>query len=296
MKVASSRARRKPIPAPRSLRSWRERPHPDRRGPHPRVAESRGRRAGWQRPRRSDVAARLRAADATLWAPAGTPEVANRLGWLTIAERSLAELGPLELFAAETRDTEVEDIVLLGMGGSSLAPEVLRRSFVESIRSPRRPATARARLDRRRADPRDRGRGGPRGAGPAAHAVHRLLEVRRHDRAAVAVRTLLLARSTTATDFIAITDPGSGLEALPPRARFLRTFAGDPNIGGRYSALSAFGIVPAALMGIGVRALLEGAAGAWQTPLRRPSGGGAETPACGWEPRSAGWRAPAATS
>ena len=75
------------------------------------------------------VAQRLRDGDATLWEPAGAPEIANRLGWLTIAERMLAELGALELFAAEAHDDELEDIVLLGMGGSSLAPEVLRRSF-----------------------------------------------------------------------------------------------------------------------------------------------------------------------
>ena len=76
-----------------------------------------------------DVAGRIAREDATLWGPSGTPEIANRLGWLTIAERMLGELGDLELFAAEAHDDELEDIVLLGMGGSSLAPEVLRRSW-----------------------------------------------------------------------------------------------------------------------------------------------------------------------
>ena len=76
-----------------------------------------------------DVAGRVAREDVTLWGPSGTPEIANRLGWLTIAERMLGELGALELFAAEAHDDELEDIVLLGMGGSSLAPEVLRRSF-----------------------------------------------------------------------------------------------------------------------------------------------------------------------
>jgi transaldolase/glucose-6-phosphate isomerase len=75
------------------------------------------------------VAERLRAEDATLWGPPGTPEIDNRLGWLTIAERMLAELGPVEAFAEEVRGEGFADIVLLGMGGSSLAPEVLRRSF-----------------------------------------------------------------------------------------------------------------------------------------------------------------------
>jgi glucose-6-phosphate isomerase len=70
-----------------------------------------------------------RAADPTLWAPAGTPEVANRLGWLTIAERMLAQLDEVQAFADGVRDDGIRDVVLLGMGGSSLAPEVLRRSF-----------------------------------------------------------------------------------------------------------------------------------------------------------------------
>ncbi|HXP37503.1 MAG TPA: hypothetical protein VN817_07040, partial [Solirubrobacteraceae bacterium] len=68
-------------------------------------------------------------------------------------------------------------------------------------------------------------------------------------------------------NFAAITDPGSGLEKLAHEHGFRHVFAGDPDIGGRYSALSAFGIVPAALIGVDVRGLLEGAAGAWSTAL-----------------------------
>ena len=77
------------------------------------------------------MAGRLAGEDATLWGPSGTPEIADRLGWLTIAERMLERAaGALELFAARGRTTtNMEDIVLLGMGGSSLAPEVLRRSL-----------------------------------------------------------------------------------------------------------------------------------------------------------------------
>src|SRR5207253_6357441 len=67
--------------------------------------------------------------------------------------------------------------------------------------------------------------------------------------------------------FIAITDPGTGLEELARERGFRRTFHGDPDIGGRYSALSPFGIVPAALIGLDTRALLAGAAHAWNTPV-----------------------------
>ncbi|MGO9760333.1 MAG: glucose-6-phosphate isomerase [Solirubrobacteraceae bacterium] len=231
------------------------------------------------RAEQAQVAERLRDGDATLWAPPGTPEVANRLGWLTIAERMLAQLGALELFVAETHDQGLQDIVLLGMGGSSLAPEVLRRSFEgRGIKSPPSPrlhvldSTDAARI----------------------RAIEAAL-----DREAVGQRRNLFIVSSksggtieplslfarffslfeNSNDFIAITDPGSGLETLAREQGFLRTFAGDPDIGGRYSALSAFGIVPAALMGIGVRALLEGASGAWKTPLSDDSG--AATDDCG---------------
>jgi len=219
-----------------------------------------------------DVAGRIAREDATLWGPSGTPEVANRLGWLTIVERTLAELGALELFAAEAHDEGLEDIVLLGMGGSSLAPEVLRRSFAgDGIKSPPSPrlhvldSTDAARI----------------------RTIEAVL-----DRDAVGQRrTLFIVSSKSGgtieplslfayffslfengNDFVAITDPGSGLETLAQERGFLRTFAGDPDIGGRYSALSAFGIVPAGLMGISVRSLLEGATAAWQTPLSDTAG------------------------
>lgn len=217
---------------------------------------------------------RLRGEDATLWAPAGTPEVVNRLGWLTIAERMLTELGPLELFAAEEHDEEVTDIVLLGMGGSSLAPEVLRRAFA------------------------------PREGWPRLHVLDSTDAARiRTIEAAVDLRSTLFVVSSksggtieplslfayffslveNANRFLAITDPGSGLEAIAHERGFLRTFAGDPNIGGRYSALSSFGVVPGALTGMPVRALLEGAPHAWETPLEDDSGASADgLPAAIW--------------
>lgn len=201
------------------------------------------------------VADRLLAMDATLWAPQGTPEVANRLGWLTIAERMLAEIGELESFVEGVRADGIEDVVLLGMGGSSLAPEVLRRSFGDSEGHPRLHV-----LDSTDA--------------ASVLAVEGAIEP---------ARTLFLVSSKSGgtieplslfahfwssiskgSHFVAITDPGSGLEKLAAEHGFRHTFHGDPNIGGRYSALSAFGIVPAALMGGDVRSLLMGAPLAWQ--------------------------------
>src|SRR3954471_10770203 len=77
------------------------------------------------------VARRIWERDGTLWAPEGTPEVTDRLGWLDIAERLAADVEDLEAFAAQVREDGITDAVLLGMGGSSLAPEVFRRSFGE---------------------------------------------------------------------------------------------------------------------------------------------------------------------
>jgi glucose-6-phosphate isomerase len=204
------------------------------------------------------VAQRLREGDATLWGPPGTPEVANRLGWLTIAERMLAEIDGVEAFAEEIREDGFRDVVLLGMGGSSLAPEVLRRSF------------------------------GHRSARPLLHVLDSTdaATIRAVGAAVEPSRTLFIVSSKSGgtieplslfahfwslvgagRNFVAITDPGSGLEALAGEHGFRRTFAGDPDIGGRYSALSAFGMVPAAIAGVEVRALLQGAAGARQTTL-----------------------------
>jgi glucose-6-phosphate isomerase len=204
------------------------------------------------------VAERLRSADAALWAAPGTPEVADRLGWLTIHERMLGGLAEVEAFAREVAAEDFDDVVLLGMGGSSLAPEVLRRSF------------------------------GHREGHPRLHVLDSTdaATIRAVQAAVDVQRTLFLVSSKSGgtieplslfahffslvgrgESFAAITDPGSGLEQLARERGFRHTFSGDPDIGGRYSALSPFGIVPAALMGVDVRSLLEGASGAWQTTL-----------------------------
>ena len=76
-----------------------------------------------------DVVGRLWRKDGTLWAPEGTPEVTNRLGWLDIAERSREQLAELEGLRDELVAEGYTDAIVLGMGGSSLAPEVFRQSF-----------------------------------------------------------------------------------------------------------------------------------------------------------------------
>jgi glucose-6-phosphate isomerase len=221
------------------------------------------------------VEQRLREGDATLWGPPGAPEIADRLGWLTSAARMLGEADELTAFADEVRNASINDVVLLGMGGSSLAPEVLRRSFGSSPGRPRLHV-----LD-------------------STDAATVLAVQGRIDPA----RTLFLVSSKSGgtieplslfahfwslrgdgANFAAITDPGTGLEKLAQERGFRRVFAGDPTIGGRYSALSPFGIVPAALIGIDIRALLAGASAAWETSLVDAGGGPAGAPATAQQP------------
>jgi transaldolase/glucose-6-phosphate isomerase len=212
------------------------------------------------------VAERVRAQDATLWGPPGAPEIENRLGWLTIAERMLAGLGPVEAFAEEVRRDGIADVVLLGMGGSSLAPEVLRRSFGGRADRPRLHV-----LDSTDAE-------AIRATEGAIDLSRTLFIVSSKSGGTIEPLSLLAHFWSLRPDggsFVAITDPGSGLAELASERGFRRTFLGDPNIGGRYSALSPFGIVPGALMGVDVRRLLTGAAAAWDTGLSDASTGAA---------------------
>ena len=215
-----------------------------------------------------------RPADATLWGPPGTPEIADRLGWLTVAEQMLGEVEDLITFADAVRTDGLRDVVLLGMGGSSLAPEVLRRCFA--------PVAGGLRLHV--LDSTD---------AATIAAVQSAIDPARtlfvvSSKSGGTIEPLSLfehfwSLTPTGANFVAITDPGSGLEILADEHGFRRVFRGDPDIGGRYSALSPFGIVPAALMGVDVRALLEGAAGAWATDI---GGDGVEPVA--WTPAGTG--------
>jgi transaldolase / glucose-6-phosphate isomerase len=204
------------------------------------------------------VEARIAQGDATLWGPPGTPEIADRLGWLTIAERMRAQLDDLRAFADGVRDEGIRDVVLLGMGGSSLAPEVLRRCFGSQAGRPSLHV-----LDSTDA-------GSVRAVGERVEPERTLFLVSSKSGGTIEPLSLFAhfwSLVSAGENFAAITDPGSGLEELARAHGFRRVFAGDPDIGGRYSALSAFGIVPAALIGADVEALLSGAPRAWQTQL-----------------------------
>jgi transaldolase/glucose-6-phosphate isomerase len=179
--------------------------------------------------------------DPTVWT--GSDE-AHWLGWLDEPLHIQEQLDDIRRFA-ESLHEEVDDVVLCGMGGSSLAPEVLRRTFdvdwfhVLDTTHPRAIRALEEQLDVERT------------IFVASSKSGTTLETRSHT-------DYFWEKTGKRGDaFAAITDPGSDLERLARDRGFRAVFAGEPSIGGRYSALSPFGIVPAVLMGADASLLLE---------------------------------------
>jgi glucose-6-phosphate isomerase/transaldolase/glucose-6-phosphate isomerase len=199
------------------------------------------------------LVARLWTKDHTLWKPEPT-EIANRLGWLTVAEQLRERVGPLQAFGQNVRSAGFRDVVLLGMGGSSLGPEVLRCTFGSARGFPRLWV-----LD-------STVPGLVRQVTKAITPSRTLFILASKSGGTIEVMSLyahfsaLVAkarRNTGGAQFIAITDPGTSLGALAHERGFRTTFTNQPDIGGRYSVLSYFGLVPAALLGLDVQMLLD---------------------------------------
>jgi len=212
--------------------------------------------AAWDAER---VAERLWAKDGSLWAASGKPpdELTAWLGWLDLPETMPARIAELQHLARDVRADSYSRAAVLGMGGSSLAPELFSRVF-----------------------------GGPLGAPPPGTdgLELRILDsthpdaVRGFREWAQSARTLFcvssksgsttepnafhaaMAEVAPALDFVAITDPGSSLAELARAQEFRAIVEGQPDVGGRYSALSPFGLVPAALHGVDLDGLLARAA------------------------------------
>jgi glucose-6-phosphate isomerase len=192
--------------------------------------------------------------DHTVWKP-DPAEITNRLGWLSIAEAMRTEVARLEKLAGPLHDEGYRHALLLGMGGSSLAPQVFRRTF--RVRE--------GYLDLAVLDSTD------------PEAVLSFAEGLDPEKTLYLVATksggtvetlsffkYFFNRVATAVGegeagrhFAAITDPGSKLADLAGQHRFRDTFLNNPDIGGRYSALSFFGLVPAALIGVDLPRLLD---------------------------------------
>lgn len=204
-----------------------------------------------------DVVGRVWRRDHTVWKPEPT-EIEDRLGWLTVVGDMRGEVSGLHAFAEEVREAGYRHVVLLGMGGSSLGPEVLRGVFgsVEGwpeliVLDSTVPAVVKhvsEGIDPERTVFLVSSKSGSTIEPNCLYAYFReMVEGVRGQRAG--------------ESFVAVTDTGTVLERLASEAGFRRTFVNPLDIGGRYSVLSYFGLVPGALIGLDVGELLERADG-----------------------------------
>jgi transaldolase/glucose-6-phosphate isomerase len=189
--------------------------------------------------------------DHRLWSDDLRPDIANRLGWLTLPETMQDELDDFIYFAQECQIAGIEHVVLLGMGGSSLAPEVYQATFGNPLDYPElitldstHPAAIRAVRDRV----------------DFASTLFIVASKSGDTIEPISVFRYFWEQVSAVTDrpgdyFVAITDPGSLLVDLARDYGFRRVFEATPDVGGRYSALTAFGLVPAALAGVDIHRL-----------------------------------------
>ena len=204
---------------------------------------------------KGDVMRRVWRKDAALWKSEEEHQkiISNSLGWLNVADAMIGVEDDLIHFAERIRERGFRHIVLNGMGGSSLAPEVLRRTFGRQEGFPELLVLDSTDPDtvaefRKKIDPE-----------------HTLFVV--SSKSGTTTEPLMFYRywydqvgrvkENPGENFVAVTDPGTKMEADATRDKFKRVFLNPSDIGGRYSALSYFGMVPAALMGVDIKKLLD---------------------------------------
>ncbi len=203
----------------------------------------------------NDVPTRIWKKDHTVWKP-DPEEIVNRLGWLDSPAAMQDEVGRFDALRETLLDEGYTDVLLLGMGGSSLAPDVFSRVFGPVVDDGLQLAV----LDS--TDP------GAVQAHAARLNLERTLFIVATKSGSTAetlsffkyfyARTVeTLGEEGAGAHFVGITDPGSKLETLGNDLNFRTLFLNDPELGGRYSVLSYFGLVPAALVGLDVARLLE---------------------------------------
>lgn len=221
----------------------------------------------------NSLSARIWNQDHTVWHP-DPAEISNRLAWLSLADQYQTKIPRLETFAEEVHQDDYSQILLLGMGGSSLAPEVFSTIF----------------------------RGNKSPVLEILDSTHPV-EVAHREKEFNPLTTLYIVATKSGTTvetlslfkyfyqqvedtlgsklagkhFIGITDPGSQLVELAEQAGFREVFLNEPEVGGRYSALSYFGLVPAALIGMDLYKLLGNAQN--MTAFSRKKNSSAENPA-----------------
>lgn len=201
------------------------------------------------------ASARMWSVDPTLWTndPSGQAEIKIRLGWLKLPETSRAAIADINAFAESVRNEGIQNILLLGMGGSSLGPEVFSLVFgasnfaiLDSTDPGQVMATAARFTPEKTLYIVSSKSGGTAEVAAAFDYFWSLSEQKFGEKAG--------------SRFVAITDPGTSLETLAKSRGFRKLFNADPMVGGRYSALTHFGLVPAALMGIDLEKFLSSAA------------------------------------
>jgi transaldolase/glucose-6-phosphate isomerase len=200
-----------------------------------------------------NFARRLWAKDPTLWFSSPTPEIKDRLGWLVLPENMHEKLEGLASFADEVKREGIIHLVLFGMGGSSLAPEVFQKIFGYKKDYPGLFV-----LDSTHPE--------------AVRSLQEMIDFQKtlflvSSKSGTTLETLSLFRyfwneASQVYDhpgryFVAITDPGTPLMNLAQERGFRQVFEAPPDVGGRYSALSVFGLVPAVLIGVDTHKLLE---------------------------------------
>jgi glucose-6-phosphate isomerase len=197
------------------------------------------------------VVAKLAAKDPTLWGPDAVAEATLRLNWIDLPTTSRELLPELDALAAWATSTGLTHVILAGMGGSSLAPEVIAKTFGKKLTV----------LDT--TDPDQIAAAIPADLSNVVISVGSksgsTIETASHK--ALFTQLLIKAGLNPADHLVIVTDPASPLDQSA-RADGLRVINADPDVGGRYSALSAFGLVPAALIGVDVSVLLDDAAAA----------------------------------
>jgi transaldolase/glucose-6-phosphate isomerase len=222
---------------------------------------------------RGSYASRLWKKDIALWPAAPDSDAANRLGWLSLPRDMHEQVGPINRFAREIRREGIHHVVLLGMGGSSLAAEVFqatqgtRKGYPELIV-----------LDSTHPD--------------AVRAVEEKIDLHQtlfivSSKSGGTIETLSFFQyfwekyqalgEAPGRSFIAITDPGTSLEALARKRGFRKVFLAPADVGGRFSALDVFGLVPAALIGADIHLILDGSWAMMDSSVAHASG--SENPA-----------------
>jgi glucose-6-phosphate isomerase len=202
--------------------------------------------------KKNNKVARLWQKDASLWS--GTDE-SNWLGWLSITEEQIAQIETLKQIAADVKKARFKHVLLLGMGGSSLCPEVLRMTFgkvkghpelhVLDSTDPAQIRAIEAKVDLKNTICIVSSKSGST-LEPNIYKQYFFERVKAK-----------VGEKEVGNRFIAITDPGSKMQQVAAGDKFRKIFFGVPSIGGRYSAISNFGMVPGAVMGLDVAKFLK---------------------------------------